>query len=238
MTPSTAFSILALSMATVLPASAQTADPEIGRSDPFADLPTGGAAPPMAPVGTGQPAVPDVLPSPEASPAALPAPSSEAAGKAAAAAMPEGPVAGGRPKGWQTWTWDGNCFAFAYPKRENVAAIDRDGAYIAIKHMPAEKTFNSIAIVSGRGDDDGVSGSIEIEGQVFNLLMFAGTGFVSTGPREDRLMDAMLKGGEAKVHWVSNDGLVSQTYQLDGIVEAKKTVDFACKVPQRTATAG
>lgn len=141
-----------------------------------------------------------------------------------------------RPAGWQTWTWNDTCFAMLYPKEETVGAIDSEGAYLAVKHLPAEKNFDSVAIVSGQGPDKRMQGRIDIDGNIYNMLTFAGAGFVSTGPREEALLEALSKGKEARVTWTSDEGMIVQTYTLAGMTEAKKIIDFACKPKDEKAS--
>lgn len=130
--------------------------------------------------------------------------------------------------GWETWSREGSCFALLLPSEGAIAELNKPKAYLSIKHTPAEQTRNSVAIVSGLGDKDGLSGQADVDGRLFQLLMFNGTGYVKTGEREDALLAAMSAGKELRVTWTSKDGMVVQSYQLEGMAQAKRSIDISC----------
>lgn len=132
------------------------------------------------------------------------------------------------PQGWQTWTWKGSCFALLYPSEGAIAELNKPKAYLSIKNTPAEQAHGSVAIVSGIDDAAGLSGQVDVDGNVFQLLMFNGNGYVKTGAREDALLAAMSTGKEARVTWSSKSGMIVQTYQLEGMAQAKRSIDMSC----------
>lgn len=134
-----------------------------------------------------------------------------------------------RPAGWQAWTWDGTCFAVVYASESSLpGGSSAERAYIAIKHVPKEKTYDGVAVVSGMDIPSGAEGLLEVNGQEFPLLIFGNAGFVRSGDPERQLVEAMSKASEAKVVWTLKDRLETQTYRMDGFETAKKTIDTAC----------
>ena len=132
-----------------------------------------------------------------------------------------------KPAGWQTWTWDGSCYAVLFPEDPGVDALKTRKAYAAVRHLPTEGTSNSISFVSGL-DDDELTGVAEVDGKPFNLLVFQGSGFVSSGERETNLLSAMTTGTSLVVRWTSADTMIEQKYKLAGLDQAKRTIDTAC----------
>lgn len=139
-------------------------------------------------------------------------------------------AAGEGPHGWQTWTWEGSCFAVVFPEAGAIEALQSKKAYVALKHTPAEKTTNSISFISGLENMAGVEGVADIDGKEFTLLVYDGAGFVSSGQRENALLDAMIAGSDLKITWTGKDSMVVQNYKLSGLSQAKKTIDTACNV--------
>lgn len=142
-----------------------------------------------------------------------------------------------RPSGWQAWTWEGNCFAVAYATSSSLPGGTSERAYIAIKHVPKESTFDGVAIVSGLDMPSGAEGLLEVNGQEFPLLVFGNAGFVRSGEPEQQLVEAMAKASEAKVVWTLKDRMETQTYKMEGFQTAKKTIDTACPRPATAAAA-
>ena len=135
-----------------------------------------------------------------------------------------------KPAGWQTWTFDGSCYALVYADQSPTGA-STERAYIAIKHVPKEKTFDGVSIVSGIDVPVGAEAIIDVGGQEYPLLVFRGAGFVRSGDPERTLVEALGKASEAKVTWMLKDQLTVQTYRLDGFANAKKTIDVSCGRP-------
>lgn len=143
-----------------------------------------------------------------------------------------------RPAGWQAWTWDGTCFAVVYATESSLpGGSSAERAYIAIKHVPKEKNFDGVAVVSGMNIPSGSEGLLEVNGEEFPLLIFGNAGFVRSGDPEKQLVEAMSKATEAKVVWTLKDRLETQTYRMDGFETAKKTIDTACPRPESAASA-
>lgn len=139
--------------------------------------------------------------------------------------------------GWQAWTWEGNCFAVNYASGSSLPGGTSERAYIAIKHVPKENTFDGVAIVSGLDMPSGAEGLLEVNGQEFPLLVFGNAGFVRSGEPEQQLVEAMAKASEAKVVWTLKDRMETQTYRMEGFQTAKKTIDTACPRPAAPAKA-
>jgi hypothetical protein len=133
--------------------------------------------------------------------------------------------------GWQTWTWDGSCFALLFPENPVISQLGNKRAYTAIKHTPSESTFDSVSFVSGLDDMTGVKGTADIDGKTFSLLVYDGSGFVSSGPREQDLLASMLRGEELKITWSGPEAMVTQVYKLPGLEQAKRTIDAGCSRP-------
>lgn len=134
----------------------------------------------------------------------------------------------GMPKGWQTWSWNGNCYAIVYASGPDVPSIKNGDTYIAVKHVMEERNFNKISIVSGFGDVTGIKATLEIGGVEFPLLVYGNAGYVRSGDPEKKLLDMMAKFREITVTWYKDDGLSVQNYNIDGFASAKKIIDFAC----------
>lgn len=131
------------------------------------------------------------------------------------------------PNGWQTWTWNGSCYAVLFPEDPGIDALKSKEAYAAVRHIPSENTTNSISFVSGM-DQAGIEGVAEIDGKPFSLLVFKGAGFVSSGERENALLAAMQAGKELVVRWTTADSMIEQKYTLAGLDQAKRTIDMGC----------
>ena len=143
---------------------------------------------------------------------------------APALAEEQGPVAG-----WQTWTADGSCYALVYPSSVTGGrpGTKGDRAYIAVKHVPREGTWDGIAVASGMDVPVGAEATIDVGGKEFPLLVFKGAGFVRTA--EDKmLVEALSKAEEARVSWMFRDELTVQTYRFKGFEAAHRTIDAGC----------
>ncbi len=138
------------------------------------------------------------------------------------------PRASAHPDGWQTWTWDGNCFAIHYAKGPSLAGVQNGDTYIAVKHLPRERNYDNVSVVSGFGDITGTQGTLEVGGQEFPLLVYGNAGFVRSGDPESRLMGLLAKSSEATVTWYKKDGLAVQSYDVSNFAPAKRTIDVAC----------
>lgn len=136
----------------------------------------------------------------------------------------------GNPSGWQTWTWQGSCFAVEFPQDAGIAALNSKKAYAAIKHTPKEGISNSISFVAGLADMTGIEGTADVDGKTFSLLLYDGAGFVSSGERENSLLSSMLAGNVLTVTWTGQQSMTVQRYSLSGLSQAKKTIDTACDV--------
>ncbi len=147
---------------------------------------------------------------------------------AAAPARAETP----RPAGWQTWTWDGSCYALVYADHTgSVGGRSLDRAYIAVKHVPKEKTYDGVTVVSGMEVPAGAEAIVDVGGQEYPLLVFQGAGFVRSGEPERSLVEALGKATEAKVTWMFKDQLTVQNYRFEGFQAAKRTIDAGCPRP-------
>jgi len=131
-------------------------------------------------------------------------------------------------RSWETWTRDGSCFAILFPKDGAIEELNTPKAYLSIKHTPAEQARNAIAIVSGLEDTDGLAGRADVDGKLFELLIYNGNGYVKTGDREDALVAALMAGKELRVTWSGPAGMTVQTYDLEGVTQAKRTIDASC----------
>ena len=138
------------------------------------------------------------------------------------------PAPTGHPEGWQTWTWDGNCFAIHYAKGPSLTGVQNGDTYIAVKHLPRERNYDNVSVVSGFGDITGTQGTLEVGGQEFALLVYGNAGFVRSGDPEHRLMDLLAKSKEATVTWYKKDGMAVQSYDVSDFTAAKRTIDVAC----------
>lgn len=138
-----------------------------------------------------------------------------------------------KPAGWQTWTWDGSCYALIYAQSSTVPGTASERAYIAVKHVPKEKTFDGVAIVSGINIPGDAEGIIDVGGHEFSLLVFNNAGFVRSGEPERSLVDSLAKASEAKVTWFLKDQMAVQTYKLEGFAGAKKVIDAGCPNPAK-----
>ena len=139
------------------------------------------------------------------------------------------------PEGWQTWTWDGNCFALLYAKPD-ANGMQTSDTYISVKHLPKERNFDNVAIVSGLGDLTGARATIEIADAELPLLVWKNAGFVRSGDPEKKLIDLMAKNKLATVTWFSKEGMITQTYDLTGFAEAKRKIDLSCPRPGEAST--
>ncbi len=133
-----------------------------------------------------------------------------------------------RPDGWQTWTWQGNCFAFDYAKGPSIDGVQNGDTYIAVKHLPREKNYDNVSVVSGFGDITGSQGTLEIGGQEFPLLVYGNAGFVRSGEPEHKVMELLSRSSEATVTWYRKDGMAVQNYDITNFAAAKRTIDTAC----------
>jgi hypothetical protein len=148
---------------------------------------------------------------------------------AAAVAAP-GPQ--GKPDGWQTWTWEGSCYAIVYAEPgAGTGSAGTDRAFIAVKHVPGEKTFDGVTVASGMNIPVGTEGLIEVNGKEYPLLVFKGAGFVRSGEPEKSLVENLGKAAEARVTWVLKDQMTVQTYKVPGFQAAHKVIDAACPRP-------
>lgn len=146
----------------------------------------------------------------------------------------------GRPAGWQTWTWDGSCYAIAYAEPGGDAPglpSGTDKAYIAVKHVPKEKTYDGVTVASGLNVTPGTEGMIEVNGQEYPMLVFQGAGFVRSGDPERSLVENLSKATEARVTWVQKDKMTIQTYKVSGFQAAHKVIDAACPRAQQATEA-
>lgn len=149
-------------------------------------------------------------------------------------------AAEGRPAGWQTWTWEGSCYAIVYAEPAEAAPgvpNGADKAYIAVKHVPKEKTRDGVTIASGLNVTPGTEGMIEVNGQEYPMLVFQGAGFVRSGEPERSLVEGLAKATEARVTWVQKDKMTVQTYKVSGFQQAHKVIDAACPSPQQSTEA-
>jgi hypothetical protein len=140
-------------------------------------------------------------------------------------------AAGERPSGWQTWTWEGSCYAIVYAEPGESAPGVPNGserAYIAVKHVPKEKTYDGVTIASGLNVSPGTEGMVEVGGQEYPLLVFRGAGFVRSGEPEKGLVDGLSKATEVRVTWTLKDQMTVQTYKVAGFANAHKVIDAAC----------
>jgi len=161
---------------------------------------------------------------------------------AGALAVTAAHAADGRPAGWQTWTWEGSCYAIVYAETgEGLpgAPTGTERAYIAVKHVPKEKTYDGVTIASGLSLPPGTEGTIEVNGQEYPMLVFRGAGFVRSGDPEKGLVEGLSKATEARVTWVLKDQMTVQTYKVSGFPTAHKVIDAACPrgVPPEAAAA-
>jgi len=134
-----------------------------------------------------------------------------------------------RPAGWQTWSWEGSCFAIVYAEAGGSGpGASSERAYIAVKHVPKERTYDGVTVASGMDIPVGTEGLIEVNGQEYPLLVFKGAGFVRSGEPEKSLVDNLAKASEARVTWMLKDGLTIQTYKVGGFGSAHKVLDAGC----------
>lgn len=131
-------------------------------------------------------------------------------------------------RSWETWTRDGSCFAILFPKEGAIEKLNTPKAYLSIKHTPSEDTRNAVAIMSGLEETDGLTGRADVDGKLFELLIFNGNGYVKSGEREDSLIAAMVAGQELRVTWSGPAGMTVQAYDLNGMTLAKRAIDSAC----------
>lgn len=135
------------------------------------------------------------------------------------------------PSGWQTFTWSGTCNAVAFPESAPVQALDSEKAYISIRHNPKEGSRDAISFVSGLGSTEGVSGRVDVDGKIYDLLVYKGAGFVSAGEREASLLANMLAGADLRVTWITPESMVNQDYKVTGLDQAKRIIDTGCYPP-------
>lgn len=167
-----------------------------------------------------------ILPRPALAPLAL---------AAAFVAIPL-PGAEARDTAWRTFTHNGSCFAAAYPTEDAIKAVQPRKAYISIRHLPSEDTWDTVAVVSGMGDITGAKATMVVDGEEFPLLVYGEAGYVK-GAIEDSLVAAMGRGDEAKVRWNHDDRMAAHTFSLVGFTAARDEIDRTCARPTRPADA-
>lgn len=131
---------------------------------------------------------------------------------------------------WKVSSANGACWASALPSSSENSFDSRSIPSLSIQNHPSEGVKGSVAATNGGVDASQMKAVIVIDDKEFATLTYGVAAFVGTGKPENDLINAMLRGKDAKVIWTSKDGKrVIDNYDLNGFAASKNEIDRICK---------
>lgn len=124
------------------------------------------------------------------------------------------------------------CFALAKPasSKTNPPNRPRDPSYVFISTRPAEKVANEVSVMIGYALKPGSEGSVEIGNTRFAMYTQGDGLWIKNAAEEERLVDALRRGGDAVVKGVSAKGTETiDTFPLKGLSQALDKLAQECK---------